>query len=139
MFIYIWNYCEIIYIYITQESVCDVPWEVMNNNAMQSILETRDTNVLIILCVFRSNIKQVWNIQLHMKKSMLCNEGLDCAVWPFEEQTLKICLFASLRTSSWTSEFVPHHWYYNKALNIKYILKHLYIPSITQVQYEEPS
>lgn len=31
----------------------------MNNNAMQTMLEMKDTNVLKILCVFRSNIKQV--------------------------------------------------------------------------------
>lgn len=42
-----------------QESVCDIPWEVMNNNAMQTILETKDTNVLRILWGFRRNNKQV--------------------------------------------------------------------------------
>lgn len=70
---------------------------------------------------------------------MLCNEVLDCALGLLEEQTLKICLFSSLRISSWTSQFFHHRRHYNNALNIKYIFKHLYLPSVTQVQYEEAS
>lgn len=74
---------------------------------------------------------------VRQQKSMLCTEVLDCAIWLLEEQTLKICLFATLRTSRWTSQFFPQHRCYNNTLSIKYICKHLYLSLITQVLYEE--
>ena len=68
---YVYTYtCDMYtyYMYVTQESACDVLQVVLNNNTKQTILEMKDTDVLRIFCVFRNTIKQIQNVLLHRKK-----------------------------------------------------------------------